>query len=53
MNTTNGDLGRDGRIILDWILKEVAYENMAWIHLVQDTVQWRVILSTTVNLQVL
>jgi hypothetical protein len=38
MNTTKGDLDRDGRIILEWILEEVTYENMAWVHLVQDRV---------------
>jgi hypothetical protein len=30
------DLGVDGRIILEWILGEIGFEGVDWIHLAQD-----------------
>jgi len=30
------DVGVDGRIILDWILSEIGWEGVDWIHLAQD-----------------
>jgi len=33
-------LGVDGRIILDWIFREIGWEGMNWVHLSQDRDQW-------------
>jgi hypothetical protein len=30
------NLGVDGRIILEWILREMGWEGVDWIHLTQD-----------------
>jgi hypothetical protein len=35
-------------IILKWILKEVC-EDVDWIHLAQDRIQWRVLVNTVMN----
>jgi hypothetical protein len=39
------DLGVYGRIILKWILKKIGCEDVDWICLAEDIVQWRTILS--------
>jgi hypothetical protein len=44
--------GVDGRIILKWVLGELGWEHMEWIHLAQDTAQWRAVVNTVVNFQV-
>jgi hypothetical protein len=33
-----GDQGTDGRIVLLWILEKL-FENVEWIHMVQDRIQ--------------
>jgi len=33
-------------------IKETEYEGMGWIHLAQDTVQWRTILNTVMSIRV-
>jgi hypothetical protein len=30
------DLGVDGRIILEWILREIGWEGVDWLYLAQD-----------------
>jgi hypothetical protein len=46
------DIGVDGRIILEWILKEIGWEGMDCIHLAQDRCQWRASVYTVMSLQV-
>jgi hypothetical protein len=36
-----GDLDTDGRIILNWILKETGCDCVDWIQVAHDRVQWR------------
>jgi hypothetical protein len=36
------DLGVDGRITLDWILRETGWEGVDWIQLAQNMDQWQV-----------
>jgi hypothetical protein len=31
-----GDLGIDGRTILEWILKETGWKDVEWVNVVQD-----------------
>jgi hypothetical protein len=40
-----GDLGIDGRITLKWVLKK-RYEDVNWIHLAQDKLQWQAHVNT-------
>jgi hypothetical protein len=40
------DLGVDGKIILKWILREIGWEVVGWIHLSQDRAQWRTLLNS-------
>jgi hypothetical protein len=35
-----GDLGIDGGMILQWILKVIACEDVSWSYLAQDRNQW-------------
>jgi hypothetical protein len=46
-----GDLGVDGRIILNWIFKKWD-EGMDWIELAQDRDGWRALVDAVMNLQV-
>jgi hypothetical protein len=39
------------RIILKFILKEIAWEAVNWIQLVQDRVLWRALVDTVLNLR--
>jgi ribosome biogenesis protein Nip4 len=34
-------------------LREIGWEDVDWIHLVQDRDQWRVVVNTVMNLRVL
>jgi hypothetical protein len=33
--------------------KQIGWEDMEWIHLAQDRVQWRVLVNTVINILVL
>jgi hypothetical protein len=47
------DLGTDGqKILLNWILKEKQSEDVEWIHMAQNRVQWQVLANTVMNLSV-
>jgi len=46
------DLGVDGRIILECILKNVVSEGVDWIDLLQDRDKWRAVVETVMNLRV-
>jgi hypothetical protein len=39
-------------IILKWILKEIVCDGMDWIHLANDTVQWRALVNTVMDIRV-
>jgi len=43
------DVGVDGKITLEWILRK-RWEDVDWMHLVQDTDQWRALVSTVISL---
>jgi hypothetical protein len=45
----SGDLGVDGRIILG--LRKIGWEDMDWIHVAQDTDQWRAFVNRVMNLR--
>jgi hypothetical protein len=45
-------LGIDVRVILEWILGGVGWEDVDWIHLAQDKNQFWALVSTVMNLQV-
>jgi hypothetical protein len=47
------DIGVDGKIILEMDLREIGWEGVDWIHLVQERDQWRASVSTVMNLRVL
>jgi hypothetical protein len=44
-----GDLGAGGRIKAD--LREIGYEGVNYIHVVQDRDQWRALVNTIMNLR--
>jgi hypothetical protein len=46
------DMGVDGKIILEWILRETGREILDWIQLAQDRDQWRAVLNTVMKLRV-
>jgi hypothetical protein len=46
------DQGIDGRIILEWIFREMKLEGVDWMHLAQDRDQWRAVVNTVMNLRV-
>jgi len=46
------DLGFDGKIILKMHLKEIWCEVVDWIHLANDRVQCRVLVTVAINLQI-
>ena len=45
------DLGVDGRIILRY-LKEIIWDGVDWIDMVQDRDKWRAVVKTVMNLLV-
>jgi hypothetical protein len=45
------DLGVNGKSI-ESDLKEVAFEDVAWIHLTQNRVKYRAVVSTVMNVHV-
>jgi len=48
------EIGINGRIILKSILKEMWSENVDWIQLApQDSVHWRTLVNTVINLGIL
>jgi hypothetical protein len=44
------DLGIDRRIILEWILRDIGWEGVEWIHLGQDRDQWWALLNMVMDL---
>jgi len=46
------DLGINGRIILEWILREMGWEVMDWMHLVENRDQCWVLVKMVMNLWV-
>jgi hypothetical protein len=42
--------GVDGRIGLEWILREIGLGGVDWIHLAQDRDRWRAVVSAVMNL---
>jgi hypothetical protein len=44
------DVGDDGRIILEWVLK-ICWEIINWIHLAHDRDQWQAVVNTVMNLR--
>ena len=42
----------EGKIILKWILKEIRLEEVDWVHLAQDVVQWWALGKGIIELQV-
>jgi hypothetical protein len=47
------DLGRDGKIILEWILRKwIGWEGMDWIHWAQERDQWGALVHLVINLLV-
>jgi hypothetical protein len=44
-----GDMGVDGKIILKCILNKLG-EDVDWIHLIQNRVQWRALGNIVMNL---
>ena len=47
-----GRLDVDGRIILNWILKEQNWNVMAWMHVTQNLDKWQAVIKTVMNLHV-
>jgi hypothetical protein len=48
-----GDIGIDRRIILKLLLKKYVVRMWTGIHLAQNTAQWRAVVNTVMNLQVI
>ena len=46
------EIGVDGRIILNWILKEFGFGGMEWIDLTRDRDRWRAFVNAVMNLRV-
>jgi hypothetical protein len=46
------ELGKDGRIISDWILRETGWADVDWIHLTQERDQWQTLMNMILNLWV-
>jgi hypothetical protein len=46
----NRRLGMDGKTILKWILKEIRWEGVSWIHLHQDKDCWWALVKMIMNL---
>jgi hypothetical protein len=44
------DTGIDRRIILKMDLRDIGWEGVDWIHLAQNTDQWRALLKMVINL---
>jgi hypothetical protein len=47
----SGDVGEDGRIILEGIIQKYEWEGVDWVHLAQDRDQWRAVVNTVMNLR--
>ena len=43
------DLSIDGRIIFKWVLKQIAWENVDWIHLTKHRHWWQVVVNMIRN----
>jgi hypothetical protein len=43
------DLEVHEKIIFEWILREIGWESVEWIHLGQDRDQWRAVLNTVMK----
>jgi hypothetical protein len=44
------DLDVHKRIILKWVLKEIGWEGVDWIQMVQDRDQWRTLVNIVINI---
>jgi hypothetical protein len=44
------DIGSDGKIMLKWILGEIGWEGVDWMHLAQDRDQWQGLVNTEMDL---
>jgi hypothetical protein len=45
------DPGVDGRIILEWVLREIGWKGVDWMHLARDRDQWQALMNTVMNLR--
>jgi hypothetical protein len=43
------DISLDGKIILEW---KIRWEGREWIHLAQDSEQWRTVVNTVMKFRV-
>jgi hypothetical protein len=46
------DVGVDGRIILEWIVKGIVWEDVVWIGVAVDTDRWRAVVNAIMNFRV-
>jgi hypothetical protein len=46
------DLSVNGRKIQEWILRDIGWEGVEWIHLAQNKDQWHAVVITVMNLRV-
>ena len=46
------DVGVDGRIILEWIVKGIVWEGVVWIGVAVDTDRWRALVNAVMNFRV-
>jgi len=46
------DLSVNGRKIQEWILRDIGWEGVEWIHLAQNKDQWHAVVNTVMNLRV-
>jgi hypothetical protein len=44
------DLGADGDIVSEWILKEISWEGIDWIDLAEDRDRWWALVNMVMNI---
>jgi len=47
------DLGIDGMITLEWILRKLGGESVVWVHMAEDREQWQDLVIIVINLRAL